>query len=388
MPFDVISKLKKRTLLNMKRLVFLTSTRADFGKLKSLIEITSSSGKFDVHIFATGMHLNSRYGRTVEEITKCGYKNIYMFISCNNSDSMDNILAKTIKGFSDYVKEIKPDLIIIHGDRAEALAGAIVGALNNILVAHIEGGEVSGTIDELIRHSVSKMSHTHFVANSAAKNRLIQMGEYSKSIFVIGSPDIDTMLSKKLPKLKFVKKYYGVKFDNYSIALFHPVTTEIANFHKYSRDFVDALIESNEKYILIYPNNDPGSEIIIKEYERLKDNSNLRIYSSLRFEYFLVLLKNAKFIIGNSSAGIREAPYYAIPTVNIGMRQHRRARNNKIINSSYRKEDILSAIKKTQNLRLKKKQYFGSGNSDRKFYSTLLKKSFWNIDKQKYFKDL
>ncbi|MDA3946051.1 MAG: UDP-N-acetylglucosamine 2-epimerase, partial [Helicobacteraceae bacterium] len=142
--------------MNKRRIVFLTGTRADFGKLKSLITISQQSEQFDVHIFATGMHMSKKYGKTVNEIYKSGFKNIYQYINHDTVEHMDRTLAKTIDGFSHYIAEIEPDLIVVHGDRVEAMAGAIVGSLNNILVAHIEGGELSGTIDELIRHAVSK----------------------------------------------------------------------------------------------------------------------------------------------------------------------------------------------------------------------------------------
>lgn len=371
-----------------KRIVFLTGTRADFGKLKSLIEITSRSGNFDVHIFATGMHMNSRYGKTVDEIFKCGYKNIYMFVNHNNADSMDNILAKTIKGFSDYVKELAPSLIIIHGDRVEALAGAIVGSLNNILVGHVEGGEVSGTVDELIRHAVTKLSHAHFAANNIARKRILQMGEYDDTIFVIGSPEVDVMSSKKLPSLDFVKDYYGIKFPSYAILLFHPVTTEIAGLKKHAKNIVDAVIESKENYVVIYPNNDTGSDIILKEYERIKKNKRIKIYPSIRFEYFLVLIENAKFMIGNSSAGVRESPYYGVVSINIGSRQHKRVQHGNIVNCTYDKDEIVGAIDKVRSMRLERISHFGDGDSDKKFYDVLCSGHFWKISKQKHFKDL
>ena len=140
--------------MSKKRIVFLTGTRADFGKLKSLILIAQNSDLFEVNIFVTGMHMLEKYGKTIREVEKSGIKNIYPFINHDNIDHMDRNLSKTIDGFSHYISEIKPDLIVVHGDRIEPLAGAIVGSLNNILVGHIEGGEISGTIDELIRHSI------------------------------------------------------------------------------------------------------------------------------------------------------------------------------------------------------------------------------------------
>ena len=154
----------------MKKIVFLTGTRADFGKIKSLIQVLENQDDLQAHIFVTGMHMLEEYGYTLIEVERCGFKNISTFNNHTHEATMDLTLAKTISGFSTFIKTINPDLIVIHGDRVEALAGAIVGSLNNILVAHIEGGELSGTIDELIRHATSKMSHIHFVANEKAKS--------------------------------------------------------------------------------------------------------------------------------------------------------------------------------------------------------------------------
>jgi len=216
----------------MRKIVFLTGTRADFGKLKSLISITQNSKDYEVHLFVTGMHMKSLYGSTIDEIKKNGFDNIYPFINHDSIDNMDRTLAKTIDGFSHFIAEIEPDLIVVHGDRVEAMAGAIVGSLNNIIVAHIEGGEVSGTIDELIRHAVSKMSHIHLVSNERAKTRLMQLGELSNSIFILGSPDLDLMNPEKLPNLTEVKRYYDIEFDDFSVAMFHPVTTEFKSVQK------------------------------------------------------------------------------------------------------------------------------------------------------------
>ena len=373
----------------MKNIVFLTGTRADFGKIKSLLQILQDDEAFEPHIFATGMHMIEKYGNTVIEIEKCGFKNIYQFINHTSEASMDLTLAKTIEGFSSYVHRVKPDLIVVHGYRVEALAGAIVGSLNNILVAHIEGGEVSGTIDELIRHSTSKMSHVHYVSNDLAKRRLIQMGELDDSIFVIGSPDIDIMFSDSLPSVEKAKSYYDIKFEEYAVAMFHPVTTEFESMQDYADNFVDALLEDANNYVVIYPNNDLGSETIFKSYERLKDNPRFRIFPSARFEYFLTLLKHCKFIIGNSSAGIREAPYYGVPAVNIGTRQHNRAYHECVINTSYSKEDILKGINEAMNSKpIKEEVDFGTGNSAEQFLDTLNKDSVWQLSNQKQFLDI
>ena len=372
----------------MKNILFLTGTRADFGKIKSLIHAVDEADNFQAFVFVTGMHLQPQYGYTLIEVQRCGFKNIYEFENHTDETTMDLTLAKTIQGLSQYVSQIKPDMIVIHGDRVEALAGAIVGSLNNILVAHIEGGEISGTIDELIRHATSKMSHVHFVANKEAKKRLLQMGEVEHSVFVIGSPDIDVMFSNTLPNLNEVKKYYQINFDTYAIAMFHPVTTEYETMHEYAHNFVEALLQDTKNYVVVFPNNDLGSKAILNEYEKLKNNTRFRVFPSLRFEYFLTLLKNAQFIIGNSSAGIREAPYYKIPTINIGTRQNNRTNNPKIMNTDYSNESISKALNTIHKIKIPESDVnFGKGNSTELFINTIAQKQVWQLNHQKQFKD-
>lgn len=374
--------------MKTKRIVFLTGTRADFGKLKSLIEITRNQPNFDVHIFVTGMHMLKEYGYTLKEVEKCGYTNIYPFQNHTHETSMDLTLAKTIEGFSTFVASIKPDLIVVHGDRIEALAGAIVGSLNNVLVAHIEGGEVSGTVDELLRHAVSKMSHIHFVSNEKAKQRLLQMGEKPETVAVIGSPDVDVMLSNKLPDMATAKAYYTINFDEYAIVLFHPVTTEVENMQRYAEQFVEALLNDDTNYVVIFPNNDLGSSAILNAYKKLEHHTRFKIFPSLRFEYFLTLLKNARFIIGNSSAGIREAPYYGLPAINIGTRQQNRALHKDVIHTDYGYEKIAKAITQAKTSTFEKEDLFGTGNSDQLFLSTIQADQFWQLSKQKLFNDI
>lgn len=371
-----------------KKILFLTGTRADFGKIKSLISILELQPEFEVFVVVTGMHLQEEYGYTLLEIQRCGYKNIHTFQNYTHETTMDLTLAKTIEGLSGYVKTVEPDLILVHGDRVETLAGAIVGSLNNILVAHIEGGEISGTVDELIRHSVSKLSHIHFVSNAEAAKRLEQMGEIKESIFTIGSPDIDIMFSDKLPDLNIAKEYYQIDFNSFGIVMFHPVTTEIKETKRYAANFVNALLADNHNYVVVFPNNDLGSQIILEAYERLKRNPRFRIFPSLRFEYFLTLLKNAQFIIGNSSAGIREAPYYGIPIINIGTRQQNRALHADIMNVNYEEKDIYQALKAIDSHQVKQTDAdFGEGNSAELFLESLQKDTIWQMNHQKQFKD-
>ncbi len=372
----------------MKKILFLTGTRADFGKVKSLIGVLDAHQDFEVFVFVTGMHLQKEYGYTLIEIERCHFKNVYTFENHTHETTMDLTLAKTIEGLSSYCKAVHPDMIVVHGDRVETLAGAIVGSLNNILVAHIEGGELSGTVDELIRHSVSKLSHLHFVSNEDAAKRLLQMGEMQSSIYTIGSPDVDMMFSDDLPHLETAKNYYEIPFEEYAVVMFHPVTTEVNEMEQYADDFVKALLDDHHNHVVIYPNNDLGSQYIIEKYKQLKDNPRFRVFPSLRFEYFLTLLKNAQFIIGNSSAGIREAPYYGIPIINIGTRQQNRALHADIVNVDYHKNSISTALKSIDDHQVHPScNDFGQGNSAVLFLHSLSETALWETNHQKQFRD-
>ena len=372
-----------------KRILFLTGTRADFGKMKTLMLDVESNPSFESHIFITGMHTLNLYGNTSNEVKRAGFENTYTFVNQIVGEPMEVILATTISGLSRYVHELQPDMIVIHGDRVEALAGAIVGSLGNILVAHIEGGELSGTIDELIRHSVSKLSHLHLVANKNAQDRLIQMGESKDCVHIIGSPDIDVMISKDLPSLKTSKEYYELPFENYGTVLFHPVTTEYKDMRVIAHNFVDALLESDQNYLVVYPNNDYGCKFILEEYRRLEADDRFRVIASLRFEYFLTLLKNSDFIIGNSSAGIREAPFYGLPSVNVGTRQNNRFLHTSIVSVNYDTASILTAINTASSMRVcEKNDYFGSGNSTELFMNIINNPKTWETSVQKQFNDI
>lgn len=375
-----------------RNILFLTGTRADFGKLKSLILACREIPEFDVRVFATGMHMHQRYGQTINEIRKSGItqEEIFPYINFTDESRMDLSLANTIQGLSNYVQESKPDLLVVHGDRGEALAGAIVGALNNILVAHIEGGELSGTIDEVIRHAVSKLSHRHFVANDEAKKRLLQLGEAEDSIYTIGSPDVDVMLSDRLPDLDEALEHYGLPFRDYAIVAYHPVTTALDETAEIARALVDALLETPFNYIVIEPNSDTGSRLIEQEYRRLEGDERIRIFPSIRFEYFLTLMKHSRAIIGNSSAGIREAPYFGTPSLDLGSRQSGRARDSEILHLSLAELDRFQlVVEQAWNKGARPAlQIYGDGKSTERFVSVVTNDAFWEPNVQKRFFDL
>jgi len=371
-----------------KKILFVTCTRADYGKLKSLIISIQKNNNFISRVFVSGMHNMKRYGSTYEEIIKDKINGTYRYSNQTKNMRMDEILMSTMMGFSSFLIKYNPDLVIVHGDRIEPLACALSSLLNNFLVAHIEGGEVSGTVDEMLRHSISKISHLHLVSNKTARKRLIQMGENKKYIFEVGSPDVDLILNKNLPKIELARKRYNIGFNNFSIAIIHPVTTNIKNLKRESKIFFSALVKTNLNYIIIYPNNDLGSEIILKEIHKLKSNNKFRIFPSIRFEYYLTLLKNSKFIIGNSSSGIMGAPYYGVTTINIGTRQTNRLKTKLIKNIPFNEKKIIKTINQIKSRKIIKRKFFGEGNSAKKIENLLLSNKIWNINKQKSFVDL
>jgi len=192
-----------------------------------------------------------------------------------------------------------------------------------------------------------------------------------------------------LPSIEVVKEYYEIPFDNFGIVMFHPVTTEANEMQTYAQNFVNSLLSDYHNYVVIFPNNDLGSQFIIKEYQKFKDNNRFRVFPSLRFEYFLSLLKNSQFIIGNSSAGIREAPYYGIPIINIGTRQQNRAIHADIINVDYSEKNISNALISIDSHKVQKSNSdFGEGKSAELFLESLKNSNIWNINHQKQFRDL
>jgi len=371
-----------------KKILFITCTRADYGKLKSTIINIQKNNNFISGVFVSGMHNMKRYGSTYEEIINDKIHGIYRYSNQTKNMRMDEILMSTMRGFSPFLIRYNPDLVIVHGDRIEPLACALSSLLNNFLVAHIEGGEVSGTVDEMLRHSISKISHLHLVSNKTARKRLIQMGENKKYIFEVGSPDVDLILSDSLPKLDSARKRYNISFGKFSIVIIHPVTTNLKNLKRESEIFFSALVKTNLNYIVLFPNNDLGSEMILKEIHKLKSNNRFKIFPSIRFEYYLTLLKNSQFIIGNSSSGIMEAPYYGVTTINIGNRQSNRLKTKLIKNISFNEKKIIKMVDQVKNRKIIKRKFFGDGNSAEKIEKLLLSNKIWNVNKQKSFIDL
>lgn len=367
-----------------KKILFVTGTRADFSKIKQVAARLIETN-WEVSFFVTGMHMLEKYGSTFIEVRRVLGAQTYEYVNQREGDPLDMIYAKTVLGFSDWIHEHKPDLVVVHGDRVEAKACAFVCATNYVRCLHIEGGEVSGTIDEVFRHCVSKLAHHHFVCSKSAKENIISLGEDQNRIVLIGSPELDVHRSESRLSLDDVKKYYQIPFEKYGIVIFHPVTSEEDTIGSQASSLAAALECTGKNFVVIASNNDPGSASISKHMTKL-GSGRFKLLSSMRFEYFSVLLKNAAAIIGNSSTGVREAPFVGVPTLNIGTRQTGRASSRSITNcSAYNTEQILAFFDVEWGRKYDQSTEFGDGHSVERFCNELEKISFWELSKQKYF---
>ena len=370
-----------------KSILFVTGTRADFGKLEPLATAARDAG-FAVSFFVTGMHMLERYGLTKVEVHRTRGVNVHEFENQAPGDPQDRVLARTVTGFSDFVEKHQPDLVVIHGDRVEALACALVTATRYIRSAHIEGGEVSGTIDEVFRHCNSKLASVHFVSSERAARRVMALGEPAQSVHVIGSPELDFHSRPSGVTLDQVRERYEIGFADYGIAVFHPVTSEADKIGAQADNLFGSLEKSGRGFVVIAPNNDPGSEAIFATLERLP-RQQFRVIPTMRFAHFSELMRNASAIVGNSSAGVREAPFLGIPSLDIGTRQTNRAEAPSVFAADADDAAAVGGFLATE----WGKPYpghtaFGEGRAADRFIDALQDPEFWRSSLQKMFSDL
>jgi UDP-N-acetylglucosamine 2-epimerase (hydrolysing) len=370
-----------------RRLLFLTGTRADFGKLEPLAAAARDAGH-GVGFFVTGMHMLDRYGLTKREVQRMPGVAVHEYLNQRPGDPQDIVLAKTVTGFSDYITETRPDLVVTHGDRVEALAGTLVAAINYIRSAHVEGGEVSGTIDEMFRHCNSKLAYSHFVSSEAAAARVRALGEPDEAIHVIGSPELDFHGQPSGVTLDEVRARYAIPFADYGIAVFHPVTSEADSMGAQAAALFGALQESGRDFVVIAPNNDPGSEAIFAVLGALPA-ARFRVLPSMRFAHFSELMKHAACMVGNSSAGVREAPFLGLPSLDIGTRQSGRSDAPSIKDcAAGDRAAILGFLTTEWGRAWPRHTGFGEGRAADRFAAVLAEPGFWTRGLQKAFRDL
>ena len=327
----------------MRRVALVTSTRAEYGIMYRLIDKLSVDKDVDFYLLVTGMHLSDKFGVTKNEITQPVYKEIDIDIEKEPAYS----LALAIEKFYNVFREIKPDILVVLGDRFEIMGVVQAAMLNNIPVAHIHGGEITeGAIDDAIRHSITKMSHLHFTSCEEYRKRVIQLGENPKRVFNIGSLGVENIKEIQLLSKTDLEESLGFNFAEKNILVtFHPVTLE-GDVKKQFNELLDALNDLKDTNIIITcPNADPGNDEIFELIQKFKLlNKNIYVYKSLGMRRYLSCLKYVDMVVGNSSSGIIEVPSFKIPTINIGNRQKGRIQAESIINCIPEKNNILSAI--------------------------------------------
>ncbi len=333
---------------NPRKILCITGTRADYPRVKSVLSEIQQRKSFQLDIVVTGSHLLHEYGYSAQEIIDDGFSisgEVPMFKGDYDSPhGMVKAVGRCTSGMADVLKELKPDLVLLTVDRVETLAAAVAVSLMNFPIAHIQGGEVTGTIDESIRHAVTKMSHIHFPATEDAKERIIRMGEDPEMVFQVGCPYIDIINSlQKKTKDELSLEYGFIATKPLIIFTQHPITTEYGSSSKQIKITLDAIKSFPECQIVAFSSNtDAGGKEIISE---VKNEKNFTHIPNMISPDFLSLMACADVMIGNSSAAIREAPSFHLPAVNIGTRQQGRLRADNVIDVDHDTTAIENAIK-------------------------------------------
>ena len=339
-----------------KKILIVTERRADFSRFKPVIDKITNDKKLDYLLIVTGIHLLKKYGFSINEIKKTGIKinqtfKMYSNVSIKNDDGANMVSAfgTAIINLSRILKKTKPDIVLSGFDISANFAVTVAAAHMNIPIAHIQGGEVSGTIDESIRHAMSKFSHYHLVSNKDAKQRLIKMGEEKSKIHIVGCPSIEALFNEKLLSNKVLEKKFGLSLEKkFIIVIQHSVTTELHNTKNQIKSTIDAIKKSKIQTLFICPNNDAGSTIIINA---IKKSKNIFFTPTLTLSEYRSLLEKCFALVGNSSSGIHEASSFYKPVINIGSRQNGRLRSKNIIDVKHNKNEIHDVLKKLENKR-------------------------------------
>lgn len=335
-----------------KKICVVTGSRAEYSILYHTLKRIGESKDFELLLVVTGMHLSKEFGYTVDEIIKDGFsitERVEMLISSDSTAAIGKSIGLGIIGFVDCLKRLRPNILLIVGDRYEIFAAAVAAMAINLPIAHVSGGELTeGAIDEQIRHAITKMSHIHFVAIEENAERVKQMGEEPWRVYIVGGPWVENINNmEKISKDKLAK-ILGVNFSSTTILVtYHPVTLQLAETSTHIKNLLDALDELDAEIIFTYPNADAGGRIIISAIEQfVKAHPKAKIFKSLGSKLYLNLLSHVDLVVGNSSSGVVETQSFRLPVVNIGGRQGGRLLTENIICTSQKKDGILKGIKK------------------------------------------
>lgn len=387
----------------MKNICVVTSTRADYGILKPLIELLSRDKDVNVFLVVTGTHLVADFGMTINEVFEDSYEidcTIPIYVSGNSAYSINKTISNAITGFSDYFTNKSIDLLVVMGDRYEIAAVCMAAISYHIPIAHLAGGEITeGALDDIYRNIITKMSILHFASCEEYRKRIVQLGENPEKVFNFGDIAIDNII--KEPMISLGKLSESLEFNlldkPFAVVTYHPVTLENDTSEEQIRELLSSLDEfPNLNFIITKANADAGGEQINKIINKYsKDRSNVKFIDSLGMKRYISAIKQCLVVIGNSSSGILEVPAVGKPTVNIGDRQKGRIMSESIICCKPCKSEIVSAIEKAispswQELCKTIKHPWGDGNTSPKILNEIkkylnsdnktLKKHFYDID--------
>lgn len=382
----------------MMKICVITGTRAEYGLMQYLIGLLSKDDLVELQLIVTGMHLSPEFGLTYREIEKDGYvinKKIEMLLSSDSEIGISKSMGLAQISFAEAYNELKPDIIVVLGDRFEIFSAVAAAMISKIPVAHLHGGEATeGLIDEPIRHSITKMSHLHFTATEIYRNRVIQMGEQPNTVFNYGTPLIDNIFHLKLLDRTEFEESIDFKLNKKNILItFHPVTLENNTAEVQFQELLDAISELQEtNFIFTKPNSDTNGRIIIQQIDDFvaKNPQIACSFKSLGQLRYLSGLKHVDVVLGNSSSGLTEAPSFNCATVDIGDRQEGRIKAESVISCKPEKKAIVEAIQLAISEEFKTKlkgvkNPYGNGGASEKIIDTIKKYNYSKILKKKFY---
>ena len=384
----------------MKKICVVTGTRAEYGLLYQLMKLIKNDSEFELQIIVTGMHLSPEFGLTYEQIEEDGFlidKKIENVTSSDTAIGISKSMGLAQISFSEAYDELKPDLIVLLGDRTEIFSAAAAALVACVPIAHIHGGEITeGAYDDAIRHSLTKMSHVHFTSTEKYRERVIQLGEHPSTVFNVGAIGLDNIQLLDLLSREEFEKSINHKLGKKNILItFHPVTLEQDTAEEQFRELLLALDQLDDTLLIFTkPNSDKDGRIIVKMIDEfVLNHPNSIAYTSLGQIRYLSALQYVDAVLGNSSSGIVEVPAFNIPTVNVGDRQKGRICAKSIIHCSPNRKDVKEALLKAfskefrEQLKVVKDNPYGDGGCSEKIMS-ILKKEFFPKLVHKTFYDL
>ncbi|KAH8696213.1 hypothetical protein BGW36DRAFT_451378 [Talaromyces proteolyticus] len=366
-----------------RRIAFSSNTRADWVKLHPLADILVDNG-FDVDIFITGMHMVKEYGSTYEEIVKNRKFGVFTRQTWAPGDSEIENATATMGATFQLLQQFDYDLLIVHGDRLEAKAAADAAHLSRCRLGHVEGGELTGGDDNKNRYAITAIADYHFPSSQDAADRLIASGQRIGTIFPIGSPDLDVFLRPSAISIDDVLRKYSIPFKEFGIAPFHTNSAESESSGEQAKNFYGALLDSGRNFVIPRPNNDKGTEKVQEVLDALPKN-RVCVAPNFEFNDYIVLLKEAGCVAGNSSVVVTSAPALGKLCLNIGSRQQGRAPpTDGLFNFSPNdREGILGCLAENWGGKYSRNVHYGDGRAAERFFEALNSEEFWKVSQQK-----